>query len=53
MMRAVSCRRARRMKIVPACSASQPASGQSRISLLATKRVWRTEPMAKMSTHET
>ena len=42
-MRAVSRRRSRRMKMVPARSAIHPAAGQSRTSLFAMKRVGRTE----------
>src|SRR5688500_1859065 len=53
LMRAASRLSPRRMNSVPACSAIQPASGQSRTSLLATNRVGRTAWMAKMSSHET
>src|SRR5690242_19444896 len=53
LMRAVSRRRSRRMKIVPARSTTQPTSGQSRISLLAMKRVGRTLETAKMSIQDT
>jgi hypothetical protein len=52
-MRAMSRIWSRRMKRVPARSAIQPAMGQSRISLLATKRVGRTLETRKMSTQAT
>ena len=41
------------MKIVPARSVIQPMSGQSRISLLAMKRVGQALEIATMSTQET
>ena len=41
------------MKIVPARSQIQPTTGQSRISLLAMKRVGCTAEIAAMSSHET
>ncbi len=50
---AVSLRRVRRMKIVPALSHSHPAIGQSRISALATKRAGCAALMTNMSSHET
>src|SRR6185437_12034296 len=52
-MRAMSRRRSRFTKSVPARSAIQPATGKSRISLFAMKRAGRTPITTKVSTHET
>jgi hypothetical protein len=52
-MRPVSWRRARRTKSVPARSAIQPATGQSRTSLLAMKRVGHTLETRNTSSQDT
>jgi len=53
LMRVVSRHCSERMKIVPLAWASQPATGQSRISPFAMKRVGRTLERTKISSHET